>query len=221
MIVVNSPPRILGKRCGIYPPSHIRAEPQLFNCDMKHAYILGGPITQQFLSALPPDWHDEPVVVDTRVHMLMEDWFPAIPGWHLDDVCRNTTSGQPNFETPEYRSFHIMALQNAEICPTEFISSDWAVNVDPERVYESANTYLWKNEGHIARQKVRSGELYLFDDRTFHRCTPAVGRGWRWFGRVSRYFHGHHGTSMPRPNERTNEMRTQTQVYLSALGKGW
>lgn len=97
----------------------IKNEPMLFSCDCIHARRLGGPITHAFLDSLPTDWLlADDFVVDSRVHMLMPGWFPAIPGYHHDDVPRSREDGQPDYIAPAYRSEHVMMLVNAEVCPT-------------------------------------------------------------------------------------------------------
>ena len=65
-----------------FTDEQIKNEPMLFNCDLKAAYDLGGPITQEFLDKVMDFVDDEKVVIDTRVHMLMKGWFPCIPGFH-------------------------------------------------------------------------------------------------------------------------------------------
>jgi hypothetical protein len=66
----------------------IKNEPMFFNCDLDFAWDNGGNITRSFISNLPYDWQDEGIVFDSRVHMLMPGWYPAIPGFHHDDVPR-------------------------------------------------------------------------------------------------------------------------------------
>lgn len=56
----------------------------------------------------------------------------------------------------------------------------------------------------------RGGALMRMDWQTLHRASPATKRGWRWFARATRRV----------PNY-LNEVRTQTQVYLSTLNQGW
>lgn len=108
---------------------NIKNEPMFFNSDFQFAYENGGEITKAFLNALPDNWKVRDLVFDSRVHMLMPGWYPAIPGWHHDDVPRAPiptgqhfiTAGQPDYDNPRYRSEHIMGLVNADVCPTQFI----------------------------------------------------------------------------------------------------
>ena len=55
---------------------------------------------------------------------------------------------------------------------------------------------------------------------TWHRGTPAVANGWRFFIRASRYYNAS-GEPIARRNPRTNELRRQVQVYMSAENAGW
>jgi len=84
----------------------IKNEPQLFSASLAFADEQGGPITQEFLHKLKevkPDFfdHKEEIVLDSRVHMLKESWYPAIPGYHFDDIPRETWGGQPDLDSPD------------------------------------------------------------------------------------------------------------------------
>ena len=203
----------------------IKNEPMFFNSDWKFAYDNGGDITKSFLMALPEDWREEPLVFDSRVHMLMPGWYPAIPGYHHDDVPRPEipvgqhfiTAGQPDYDTPRYLSQHICGLVNASICPTSFALGDCEMPrvADGELVYRK-----WHKEvedllakGLLHRVDAPDRMLVGFDWQTFHTGTKAVANGWRWFGRVSRY--------TDRVNTVTNEIRRNAQVYLEFPMEGW
>lgn len=202
----------------------IKNEPMLFNCDMAHAYQRGGSITRAFLDRLPLEWHDCPVVVDTRVHMLMPGWYPCIPGWHHDDVPRTRSDRQPNYDFGQNRSWHIVGLVNGRICPTQYAEG----NIQVPKIEDGSIVYSrWHD---LVEQRIKEGvlntwhpeedQLVMFNDMTWHRGTPAKEKGWRWFGRVSRYFDVN-GRAIPRGNPRTNEIRRQVQVYLPTLNQGW
>jgi hypothetical protein len=204
--------------------SEIKKEPMFFNSDYQFAFDNGGEITKAFLSALPNEWKDN-VVFDSRVHMLMPGWYPAIPGWHHDDVPRPEiptgqhfiTAGQPDYDNPRYKAEHIMALVNAEICPTKFVLGECEMPAIPEGelIYRK-----WHEEVKqlIADNKVQvvdapNKQLIFFDWQCFHTGDKAVTNGWRWFGRISR--------NTERTSKITNEIRTQVQVYLEFPMEGW
>src|SRR5580700_1237659 len=112
---------MLGSRLPEFPRRVVKNEPMLFNCDFDAAWRLGGPITRYFIDAVlraggfgspaeAPRYFDAPIIVDTRVHMLMPGWYPCIPGWHHDDVPRTRADGQPDYVTPVYKARHAMAM---------------------------------------------------------------------------------------------------------------
>ena len=147
--------------------------------------------------------------------MLMKGWFPAIPGFHHDDVVRSLSTGQPNYINPEYRPEHVMMLVNADVCPTQFALG----NMDFEIPDPNELTYkVWHPKVVSA---IESGQLdslsapdkspIFFDDRTWHQAIPATKRGWRWFIRATR-----NTGLLPR-----NEVRKQVQVYLENPMEGW
>lgn len=201
----------------------IKEEPMFFNSSIGYAYMNGGPITRSFINALPDGW--EGAVFDSRVHMLMPGWYPAIPGWHHDDVPRPSiptgqhfvTAGQPDYDNPRYKSEHILGLVNAEVCPTEFLSGDCTMPAIPdgELIYRKWDSIVRQliQDGSNTVEKSPDRRLVYFDCNTFHTGSKAVSNGWRWFGRVSR--------NTERQNNITNEIRVNAQVYLEFPMEGW
>lgn len=208
----------VGGFAGLIHNDEIKNEKMFFNCDLRFAYDNGGPITRSFIRNLPKDWEKGEVVFDSRVHMLMPGWYPAIPGYHHDDVPRNgTKNGQPNYDDPVYLSEHIIGLVNADVCPTHFAVGEAEFKAVPEGdlVYRQ-----WHKEvmGHIEAGTLNQWEapdrtLLKFDWQTWHTGTQAVANGWRWFGRVSR--------KTDRSKSITNEIRVNAQVYLEFPLEGW
>ncbi|AZV00998.1 tail sheath monomer [Escherichia phage vB_EcoM_005] len=189
----NSQARAVGGFAQDISNDMIKNEPMFFNCDAYFAHKHGGPITRSFIENLPEDWQCGPdIVFDSRVHMLMPGWYPAIPGFHHDDVPRPDipvgqhfiTAGQPDYDNPRYHSEHILGLVNAGIESNELTKWD-----APDRT------------------------LLQFDWQTWHTGSRAVSNGWRWFGRVSR--------NTDRVKKITNEIRVNAQVYLEFPMEGW
>lgn len=205
--------------------SKVKTEPMFFNSSYQFAMEHGGEITKAFLEALPDDWKKSEIVFDSRVHMLMPGWYPAIPGYHHDDVPRPViptgqhfiTAGQPDYDNPRYEAEHIMGLVNAHICPTKFVVGKCEMSPIPdgELIYRKWHSEIIEKiannelEVHSAPDK----QLIHFDCYSFHTGDKAQTNGWRWFGRVSR------GTD--RVNHITNEIRSQVQVYLEFPMEGW
>lgn len=194
----------------------VKNEPMFFNAALGYALKEGGPITQAFILGLPREFRRPDAVLDSRVHMLMPGWFPCIPGWHHDDVPRNTADGQPNYDNPPYRSRHCLALVNADVAPTEFLCGRVTV---PEPVPGTGAVYKqWDEAIETGRADVIGGvyaarerTYYDFNCDTFHRGVVAQRNGWRWFGRVS----------VDTDRKPTNEIRRQVQVYMPTLNAGW
>ena len=203
----------------------IKKEPMFFNCDLQFAYNNGGSITKSFIDNLPNDWKDQNVVLDSRVHMLMPGWYPAIPGWHHDDVPRPIiptgqhfiTAGQPDYDNQRYFSEHILGLVNSEICPTAFALGNCLMPAIPEGelIYRQWHKEVEEliQDNILQKEFSDDRQLYKFDWQTFHTGTGAISNGWRWFGRVSR--------KTERVQNITNEIRVNAQVYLEFPMEGW
>jgi len=201
----------------------IKKEPMFFNASVAYAKEHGGVVTRCFLDALPDGW--DTAVFDSRVHMLMPGWYPAIPGWHHDDVPRPAippgqhfiTAGQPDYDNPRYESEHILGLVNGDICPTKFALGQCIMPAIPEGelIYRKWHSEVNRliAEGQLEEYSSPSGKLLYFDWQAFHSGVKATGNGWRWFGRLSR--------NTDRQNQITNEIRSQVQVYLEFPMEGW
>jgi len=202
----------------------IKKEPMFFNSDLEYAYENGGNITRGFIEMLPKGWLDN-VVFDSRVHMLMPGWYPAIPGWHHDDVPRPEipvgqhflTAGQPDYDNTRYFSEHILGLVNADVCPTQFAIGTCTMPKveDGETIYKKWHIEVERliKSGELELNEAKDRTLYQFDWQTFHTGTKAIKNGWRWFGRVSR--------NTDRTKTITNEIRVNAQVYLEFPMEGW
>jgi hypothetical protein len=204
----------------------VKDEPMFWSATPNFAMINGGPITQAFLTACALELPfgaitDKSCCFDSRVHMLMPGWFPCIPGWHHDDVPRSRPDGQPNYDTPEFKSQHVLALVNGDICPTEFAVGKTGMPDIPlfsERpIYSHWHGIVERDieEGILKRTPVPSNRLIRFNWQSFHQGTRAVKRGFRWFGRLT----WDAGYEQGRPHH--NEIRRQTQVYLEYPMEGW
>lgn len=205
--------------------SAIKNEPMFFNSDLDFAFKNGGRITRSFIDALPKKVLASDVVFDSRVHMLMPGWFPAIPGYHHDDVPRPTipvgqhfvTAGQPDYDAPRYRSQHIMGLVNAEVCPTHFAVGKCVMPevADGELIYRKWHTEVERllAAGQLDLATAPDRQLIGFDCDAFHTGSKAIAAGWRWFGRVS--------WDTERTSRISNEIRQQVQVYLEFPMEGW
>jgi hypothetical protein len=201
----------------------VKDELMFFSASPSFAWSKGGPITRAFLDAVAYSRDDlfygSGYCFDSRVHMLMPGWWPCIPGWHHDDVPRSRRDGQPNYETPEFHSQHILALVNGHVCPTEFavgkvtlphVSKGGVVYGEWHPLVEQSIT-----AGRLERHAVPSNRLIHFDCNSFHQGTQAKQKGWRWFGRLT----WDAGYENGRP--RHDEIRRQVNVYMDMPNMGW
>lgn len=218
--------------------NHIKNETMLFSADYDFARKNGDAITNLFLDNIPEDWKQSKLIIDSRVHMLMEGWSPCIPGWHHDDVPRSSnetqfnTKGQPNYIDLEYYSEHLVFLVNPSVSPTEFLNRDIELKLPKqgEIIYEKWNKKIKQAIDGQALTfpdivRAQEGSIYRMDYNTFHQGTPAVKNGWRFFIRASRFFND---AALTIPNDsrfqrRTgkNEIRRQVNVYMHDFEKGW
>lgn len=193
----------------------IKNEPMLFNCNCDGAYALGGLLTFEFLNNLNNKFGNaKDLIIDSRVHMLMENWFPCIPGFHHDDVPRERQDNQPNYINPSYKAQHCMALIG-DCCPTEFaIGETEFPEVDlNEKCYKIWHPLVLekiKNK-ELTSLKAPDNKLIYFDWQTWHQGTKAIKSGWRWFIRAT----------INTNRKPTNELRKQVQVYLENPMEGW
>ncbi len=205
----------LGDPLPNFTQDEVKNEPMLFSCNYLAAFYLGGPMTKKFLHTLPEHWQNaKDLIVDSRVHVLMPGWFPAIPGFHGDDVPRERSDGQPNYDNPSYKAEHCMAIVG-DCCPTEFAVGEAEFPDVPlgEKCYK-----IWHP---LVVEKIKNGELrsiecptnklVFFNWQTWHQGTRAKKNGWRWFIRATR------NTNRPL----LNEVRRQVQVYLDLPMEGW
>lgn len=193
----------------------IKNEPMFFSCALPYAYDKGGEITKTVLDALPVEYRKREAILDTRVHMLQPGFFPAIPGWHHDDVPRTRKDGQPNYHTPEYKARHIMFITGSADCPTEFAIGksefpDVPLNSIYYRIWHPMVEYQC-DQDLLQRVSVPGDRFIAFDWNSWHQGVPCRNSGWRWFFRVS----------IETTREIKNEIRRQVQVYMSNPMQGW
>lgn len=192
----------------------IHDEPMLFSASEMFAWSAGGPLTIMFMNAMRKQLvdmemycHDtnQHVVIDTRSHMLMPGFRPAIGGWHCDAYPRKNGS-QPDLHAESVKNnYHIVCFVSDNrlgVSRTEFVDDEYILPIDniaTDRVWHSVDSSVPKSTP-IYTQK--DGEILKFSQSTLHRATPCVNPGWRWWIRVSCYY-----------NPPKNKIRKQVQVY--------
>lgn len=195
----------------------IKAEPMFFSASNDFCMENGGPLTKWFCERLPKN--QSGYVIDSRTHMLMNGWYPCIPGWHHDDVPRNPSmNNQPDYLNMEYHSRHVMCVVGETAMP-QFLNVPVTLDLPENNIYmvwdglinRLIDPQLGGRNAHV--WDVPSGKMIAFGWESFHRGMPATQDGWRWFIRATRM------DSTRR--EIKNEIRAQVQVYLPTLNAGW
>lgn len=214
--MLHSTARETERRIAEYSDDAISKEAQIFSGSWEFVEEQDSPIAHECLSlleGLQDGWSHSNVVIDTRVHMLQPGMFPAIPGWHLDAVPRNVKTGQPDLADANVETQHATLFLGP--APTRFLRAQLLVPETPH----GANTYsVLHNQVEkllasitLKDEAARPGYFTLFDSQGIHRAAAAEIPGWRYFFRATRGSH----------LRARNELRTQTQVYVSSLGAGW
>lgn len=185
----------------------IENEPILYQASYEHAMQYGGPLTKEFLSKLP---ETKNCIVDTRVHMLMQSWYPAIPGFHLDHIPRTMPFAQPNLARINNQIHYMTTVGDSSI--PEFVVQPIELTINysdkDKTVYGQCNQQLELLQPKLFR--VTPNNIWKFTSQDFHRCTMAEKSGWRYFARAS-----YNTGVVPK-----NKVRRQCQVYLD-LKRGW
>lgn len=190
----------------------VRDTKQLFQADWSFAEQHGGAFVRHILATLYDPAPGYEWVIDTKVHMLKERWYPGIPGWHLDFAPN--WEGIVDFSKLDAYERHYCTISDG-CSATEFLDEEMVLNVPP---MPKINGYLSRQlaalQGTFRTQRLEPGTIYGFTQLDLHRVTAATRAGWRLFVRASH-------TRLRKP---TNEIRVQgSQIYLLASDEhaGW
>jgi hypothetical protein len=200
----------IGKHLMHASQDEIKNEPMLHRATVEFAEASGGPLTHAFIIALGL----KEAIIDSRVHMLMPGMFPCIPGWHHDDVPRERSDGQPNYDNPSYKSKHCMALWG-DCSLTEFAigTHDIEIPVLGKKIYKELSGVVESDCEREILTRVIAPErrLIFFNWNTWHQGKEATKKGFRFFIRAT-----WDSNLMPR-----NEIRQNANVYMPILTEGW
>lgn len=195
----------------------VEREPMLFQCSRDFARKACGPITHFVLDLLEsqiPNGMAARLRIDTRSHMLMDGWYPAIPGWHCDFLESKNKEYVRNPHDNQVKHFAFINSGPA----TEFIENR-DLNVDVEKVtwQEVDKQVSYFSNTKLNIQKCMIGSIFEYDATELHRATAWHGEDghWRYYFRATWFPPGH-----PYEGEYSDKIRTQTQVYCD-VHKGW
>jgi hypothetical protein len=221
---VNRPPVLLGYPCKFPAMSLplLLEEPCLFSCSEDEVMKEGGVLAKMALQHIIVCYYDDihrakeeglSSVVDVRVHRLMPDMFPAIPGWHCDAVPRNNIHGQPNFEAINPHAFHVCVTLSNE--PTGVSNTEYVMDAIKPNLWDDAHVYrdLHEQVEKISPRTrcIKDGQFVKFWPKSIHRATATHRRGVRMFMRFSMY----HKPPL------LNKVHAPQQVYQLSESNGW
>lgn len=196
----------------------------LFRASVEDALRYGGDITREAIGAMNIRNDKKYVLVDVKVHMLMQGFCPAIPGWHTDGVPRPVMSqsgkGAPDIQLQDMMDsprYHL--LTTGDHCSTKFAKiRNIVLDVPDEpnnRLYADINKQMTEQDdwGQI-ETFAKPRQIVEFDWWELHTAVYANKFGWRYLIRVTES-----DTMAPLTNLR-DVLKTQAQVYTPA-NIGW
>ena len=196
----------------------------LFRASVEDALRYGGDITREAIGAMNIRNDKKYVLVDVKVHMLMQGFCPAIPGWHTDGVPRPVMSqsgkGAPDIALQEELDsprYHL--LTTGDHCSTKFATvRNFVLDVPDEpsnRLYADINKQMTEQENlEQIETFAKPRQVVEFDWWELHTAVYANKFGWRYLIRVTES-----DTMAPLTNLR-DVLKTQAQVYTPA-NIGW
>ena len=232
----NRNPLITGKTIEAPDESLVKQTLGLWNVSVEDALKYGGELTRAAIGAMNLRNDRKYIVVDSKVHMLMEGFYPAIPGWHTDGVPRGVErdpggKGLPNIfaqdEPGDLRPPRYHLLVTGSGCLTEFITTrevDLEIPDFPtinlyrlihqqlEAMLEQRVKETYKREDFVSQY---SNQVVEFDWWDLHRGIAATKKEWRFLIRVAETDY-----IQPQTDLRT-AIRTQSNVYVEAGNYGW
>jgi len=211
----------LGAHVEKWSIAQIKKEPMFWQSSLDFVLQHKAPIHKNFIenlkfSASKYGVIPEDIIIDSRIHMFVgKNIYPAIPGWHHDDVPRGL-NGQPDYLAMPYKANHALALYGDPVCQTEFATGSLQLQIpDSGVVYEQWHPQIERlvRGGYLKSHICDMHRIYLFDAFTWHQAVPSTGPGWRFFIRASWGFDGH--------RKPMNEIRNNAQVYMPYPNQGW
>ncbi len=207
----------------------VRNTPQLFNASLDDALKYGGDLTREAIGAMNLRLDKRHVIVDTKVHMLMPGFYPAIPGWHTDAAPRGPESNPLNSQGPnppnlflqeENSSPRFHLLVTGEGARTDFIAErdiDLLIPDEPDTsLYKRMTDYIKNCSYSFAPAEypkftyitIPTCTVWEWNWWEVHTAVPATKNEWRFLIRVTETDY-----SEPESNLR-NIIRTQSNVYV-------
>lgn len=198
----------------------------LWNASYEDAIRYGGAITRDALQAMNIHHDRKNIIVDTKIHMLMPGWSPAILGWHVDGAPRDAQKNPQGTGLPDtfaqegderFNRYHLMVTGTG--CLTQYINKPVTVPIPSTPSYDVYTHMSRFVQEHVAKHPedvstFPSCTVMEFDWWDIHTGVLATKKEWRYLIRVceSDYYE-------PRKDLR-EVIRMQSQIY-SPTDFGW
>lgn len=207
----------------------IENTPTLRQASLDMAIRYGGSLTRRALSAMEFTNTKKNIVVDTKVHYLMKDWSPSIPGWHTDGVPRGKELNPAGKDEPYILSqetsgisrtvYHLMVCGDVSL--TKFIQERNILLDVPDTPSRELYAMLTRQinervaKGNLHEIRAEANRVYTWDFWETHSAEWAIGTGWRFLIRVTE-------TDYIKPRTELNDIfRFQNMVYVKSDEVGW
>ncbi|GAB6989579.1 hypothetical protein [Paenibacillus pini] len=195
----------------------VKNTPQLWNASLEDALKYGGELTKSAIGAMNLKFDCKHIIVDTKIHMLMKGFYPAIPSWHTDGVPRGEelkpdSKGDPNITAQENMSpsrFHL--LVTGEGCLTDFVTQPTILDVPNEpttELYRNVHDQIENQIDDLSIITIPSCTVVEWDWWNIHRGVKAQKHEWRYLIRATETDH------MKPQIDLRQILRTQIQVYV-------
>lgn len=195
-IKFNRNPLVYGK--SIEQPSNddIKSTFGLWAASLDDAVKYGGEITREAIKCFDLKFDRKYIIVDTKIHMLIPGFSPAILGWHTDGAPRDKNKspiglGPPNLSDQEDERFnHYHLMVTGQGCLTKFINTPIELELPDQPSYD-----VYKEISKSVEKKVKENSEIVsvvpsctaveFDWWDIHSGVIATKKEWRFFIRVT------------------------------------
>jgi hypothetical protein len=218
-VLFNRNPLIYGRSIEQPSVEVLKNTPQLWNASLDDALRYGGDLTKAAIGAMDLKFDRKYIVVDTKIHMLMPGFYPAIPNWHTDGVPRGVelrpeAKDWPNIHAQESMTpsrYHLLVTGDG--CLTQFATTPIMLNTQlgspTYNLYEDLNDQLkYADDEEKGVISAPSCQVLTWDWWQLHRGIQATKHEWRYLIRVTETDH------MSPQTDLRQILRTQIQVYV-------
>lgn len=200
--------------------NEVKSTPALWNANLEDALKYGGDLTKAAIGAMDLKFDRKYIIVDTKVHMLVPGFYPAIPGWHTDGVPRGKELRPDGKGSPDIKAQHEMSdtryhlLVTGHGCLTKFIDNKNITldvpNAPDTKLYKmiSDQVKFYEDESTLNVVEAPTCTAVEFDWWELHAGQQAKAHEWRYLIRVTETDHFEPQTDL------RQVIRTQQQVYV-------